>query len=314
VEAAESESARLLCRGISWSDRRPSLDLVDVDVATPRRVPLLGQRIGLRVISPGPYCLGFSGNVDGVLTGVACPRDAYATSGQQCDECLAKDEFRFAHHAHLGGYVPDALASYLARPHWVYIATFADATSKVGTASAGREFSRLDEQGAVVASYVAHPADGRVARVYEDAVTERAGIPQTKRRAAKVVALERPRSAAAVEAEHTDAVGQARDVLRSAPERSDVAMPTETWERPPAMAAFFANVPIGGWLPYPHQLAVGEHGFEIDAVAGSVVLTRLRPDPDAVRYVVDLGALVGHRISLGPYESPNTPVQLGLFE
>jgi Protein of unknown function (DUF2797) len=314
VRAADrANDAGYLCRGVSWSDRRPRLVLVDVDGGQTRELPLLGERLGLRVLSAGPFCLGYSGAVDGVLTQISCPNGACATSGQQCEECVAKDEFRFAHHAHLGGYVPDALAAYLARPHWIYVATFADATSKVGTASYRRETSRLDEQGVVCGTFVAQVDNGRTARVYEDAITERAGIAQTKRRASKVAAWERPAPADAIRAEHSDAVQLARAALSSAADGSDVPLPATRWERPAASDAFFAGVPVGGWLRYPHDLNGGDHGFHVEAVAGSTGLARLREGIDAVPYVVDLGALAGCRIGLGPYASPNTPVQLGLF-
>lgn len=99
----------------------------------------------------------------------------------------------------------------------------------------------------------------------------------------------------------------------SPPSRSEVAPYEERWRRPVAADAFFADVPTGGWLPYPHDLDAGDHGFHIEAVAGSTVLARLRDEPDDARYVVDLGALAGCRIALGPYASPPTLVQLSLF-
>lgn len=298
-----------LCRGVTWIDRLPYFDLLEND----RADPLIGRRLGLRILAGEPRCLGYSGAVNGVLTRLSCPRDALATSGQQCEECAARDEFRFAHHAHLGGYVPDSLADYLAQPHWVYIATFADATSKVGTASDPRKTSRLDEQGAAAATYLARVPDGRLARIFEDTVTERAGIVQIKRRSAKVAALTRSVPSEVVRDEHRDAVDQAREALESLPRGTGGTLTGQRWERPAAADGFFVDVPIGGWLPYPHDLTAGEHGFHIDAVAGSAALARLRDRRDAVAYVIDLGALAGYRIARGPYSSPNTPEQMSLF-
>jgi hypothetical protein len=305
-------AAGTLCRGVAWPDRRPELDLVAVDTGAYQPTALLHGRLGLRMVAAGPFCLGATRTVDRRLARLPCPRQARAVSGRQCEECAAQDEFRFAHHVHLGGYVPDALARYLDQPHWVYVATFADATSKVGTASGPRKTSRLDEQGAVRATYVAHTPDGRIARVFEDAITERAGIAQTKRRATKAAALERPATAETLGAEHRDAVGQAIEVLASRADHPGVELHREPWEPPTAMLGFFDDIPIGGWLPYPHNLLGGDHGFHIDAVAGSTALARLR-DHDDVRYVVDLGALAGCRIALGSYVSPDTPVQMSLF-
>jgi Protein of unknown function (DUF2797) len=309
---APEPAAGELCRGVSWSDRDPYLELIDDDSRL-RLLPLYGRRLGLRTVAPGPYCLGYSGDVGGVLTLVRCPRHNLATSGQQCEECVAKDEFRFAHHAHLGGYVPNALAAYLKQPHWVYVATFADATSKVGTASDGRQAARIDEQGAAMATYVARVPDGRVARRIEDAVTERTGLAQVKRRSAKVAALVRPAATEAVQAEHRDAVGPAREVVRSSADPAGVDPAEAVWTRPTATHGFFADVPTGGWLPYPHDLRSGDHGFHVDAIAGATLLARLRDEVDSARYVVDLGAVVGCRIAVGPYSSPNTPVQMSLF-
>ncbi len=305
-------AAGALCRGVDWPDRRPELDLVAVDTGADRSSPLLHSRLGLRIVAAGPFCLGATRTVDGRIAHVPCPRQARAVSGRQCEECAAQDEFRFAHHVHLGGYVPDALARYLEQPHWVYVATFADATSKVGTASGPRKTSRLDEQGAVRATYVAYTPDGRMARVFEDAITERAGIAQTKRRMTKATALERPAPPEALDAEHRGAVEQAIEVLAARSDLPGVELHRDPWEPPAATIGFFADIPIGGWLPYPHNLLGGDHGFHIDAVAGSTVLARLRADDD-VRYVVDLGSLAGCRIALGAYASPDTPVQMSLF-
>jgi hypothetical protein len=302
----------VLCHGVTWDDRTPALDLARLDTRTASSAPLLGRRLGIRIAAAGPFCLGAARAVDGRLRNVPCPYQARAVTGRQCEECAAQDEFRFAHHVHLGGYVPDALARYLEQPHWVYIATFADATSKVGTASAPRKTGRLDEQGAVRATYVAHTQDGRTARVLEDAVTEHAGISQTKRRATKVAALERPAASEALSREHYETVTQAGEVLASRPSRADIQLAAEAWQPPIAMSGFFADVPLGGWLPYPHDLLRGDHGFHIDAAAGSTVLARLR-ERDDVRYVVDLGALAGCRIFVGAYASPETPVQMSLF-
>lgn len=305
-------AAGALCRGVAWPDRRPELDLVAVDTGADESTPLLHDRLGVRMVAAGPFCLGATRTVDHRIAHVPCPRQARAVSGRQCEECAAQDEFRFAHHVHLGGYVPDALARYLEQPHWVYVATFADATSKVGTASGPRKTSRLDEQGAVRATYVAHTPDGRIARVFEDAITERAGIAQTKRRTTKATALERPTAPETLAAEHRDAVEQAGEVLASRSDYAGVKRVAEPWDPPAAMSGFFADVPTGGWLPYPHDLLGGDHGFHIDAVAGSTVLARLR-DNDDVRYVVDLGRFAGCRIALGTYASPDTPVQMSLF-
>jgi hypothetical protein len=42
----------------------------------------------------------------------------------------------------------------MSQPHWLYIATFTHAASKVGTVAAPRRKSRLDEQGPLYATYL----------------------------------------------------------------------------------------------------------------------------------------------------------------
>lgn len=69
----------------------------------------------------------------------------------------------------------------MAQPHWLYLATFADGTTKVGTTAGPRKRSRLAEQGALFATYLAASPDGRRVRFLEDALTSRLGLTQTVR-------------------------------------------------------------------------------------------------------------------------------------
>ena len=63
---------------------------------------------------------------------------------------------------------------------------------------------------------------------------------------------------------------------------------------------------------YPHDLREGEHGLAIVSCIGTQVLAILGGD-DQVDYVLDLGALKGRRITLGPFASPAAAVQNSLF-
>lgn len=321
-----------LCHGVVWPGRVPHLHLAP-DTATGVRVlaPLVGAPVGLRVDSDGRRCLGrlsVSGPVKGA---VPCPDRAGATTGTQCAECAVRDEFRFAHHAHRGGHVPPELGRYLEQPHWVYVATFADTTSKVGTAADPRKLERLDEQGAVRATYVARVSDGLLARVFEDAVTSSARLSQVKHRTAKTAALTAPASLVDIDAAHAAAVTRAGLVLAGERDRSGVSLPGEEWLPPEISSGFFERVPLGGWARHPHVLHEGEHGFTVHAVVGSVVLASLEAGPAATadandragggrgrgeelpRYVLDLAELRGRRVTLGAYRSVETLFQSSLF-
>ena len=152
-----------------------------------------GTRLGFRLAAAGKHCLGHH-KVHGPADRdhVLCPDRAPAAKGSQCERCFVVDDSRLIHDFHRGGRVPPGLRAYLMQPHWLYIATFANGASKVGTAANLRKWKRLAEQGAVVARYVARADDGRVVRNLEDLVTRDAGIPQQIRSAAKAAALTGP--------------------------------------------------------------------------------------------------------------------------
>ena len=160
-----------------------------------------GSRLGFRVAAEGKFCLGHH-RVHGPADRdhVLCPAKAPAAKGNQCERCFVVDDSRLIHDFHRGGGVPPGLRAYLMQQHWLYVATFADGASKVGTASNLRKWNRLAEQGAVVARYVARADDGRVVRILEDMLTRDAGLPQQVRSAAKAAALVAPAPAVELDA------------------------------------------------------------------------------------------------------------------
>lgn len=330
--AADRDGTAYVCHGVVWPGRTPHLHLEsdlpaarDPREATTVLVPLIGAPVGLRVAPGERRCLGRL-MLQGPRKGhVSCPSRAVSSAGFQCSECAARDDFRFAHHAHRGGHVPAELGRYLAQPHWVYVATFADATSKVGTAAAGRKLERLDEQGAVAATYVAHVADGLMARTFEDAVTAAAGLSQVKHRTAKTAALAAPASQTQIAAAHAAAVTRAAAVLEPERARPGVSLPAEVWTPPVPAAGFFTDVPLGGRPRYPQPLDAGDHGLGVLAAVGSVALATMATmatmatagDEDRAgsptAYVVDLGMLRGRSVTVGEFRSVEPPFQASLF-
>lgn len=301
-----------LCLGVRWNDHQdatggmPVLVLARAD--DEREQPLCG-RLGL-VVDPAVRCVGRRD----LRTGrrVPCPRDAELSSGRQCSECQARDDFRFSHQAHRGGYEPDALTPYLDQPHGVYVATFADGTSKVGTASDPRRRARLLEQGPLLATYVAWTRDGRVARTLEDAVSDALGVIQFKSSAAKARGWARPAPLQQATRHHEALVARAQGVARGL---LGTRHGGGRWEPPTAMAPFFRDLgPVGSRPLYPHDLRAGTHAFDVVAVAGPTALARLvGPQDDGTEFVVDLGLLRGHEIRLADVESPATTHQPSLF-
>jgi hypothetical protein len=99
------------------------------------------------------------------------------------------------------------------QPHWLYLATFADGATKVGTAAEPRKQSRLDEQGAMRATYLTTTPDGRAVRHLEDAVTRGLQIPQTVRAMTKLKALANLTDLTTATATHDHHVARVVDAL-----------------------------------------------------------------------------------------------------
>lgn len=311
VEPPAVEPAEALVRGVSWSTDGPALSLTTDDGDS--RLPLeAGLWLRFRVLSgagiPARYCLGYSA-VQGPTEAHhhACPSGAAAERGYQCGPCFARDDFRFMHDFHRSGIGPPGLKAYLAQPHWLYVATFADGTTKVGTASERSKWTRLGEQGAVVARYVAHARDGSVVRMLEDAVSRELGLTQFVRGAAKFTALLVPRPAAQLEEDNREVAAVVREFLdRLTLDGFETV--TEQWER----SAFTDGVTgTGQRIAYPQPLDSGGHGMRLDSMVGSYALVAV-DDADTV-FLANLAALKGHKIRFGGYTTDVPALQESLF-
>jgi hypothetical protein len=306
-----SSGERYLCSGVNWLGAVPILVLADPDGGR-KELPLPpGSRLGYRTLGPAGvrYCLGSYRVQDAELrTHLPCPRQGEAVRGYQCGPCFAQDDLRFMHDFHRSGIAPEGLRRYLDQPHWLYVATFADGATKVGTASGPRKHGRLVEQGAVTAQYVAAADNGRVVRVLEDEVTRGAGLPQAVRSAAKAAALCRPLPAerlAGLNAAHAEA---ARQRLRGGTGVEGFTVVTERFDPP---ASWHQLLSAEGTQPYPGELESGEHGFVLGPMIGSCALVTLEDAP--LRFLADLSRLKGRRIVLGSYATAVPAVQEALF-
>ncbi|CAN7477579.1 DUF2797 domain-containing protein [Arthrobacter sp. LjRoot14] len=268
-----------------------------------------GSRLGFRVAAEGKFCLGHH-KVHGPADRdhVLCPAKAPAVRGSQCERCFVVDDSRLIHDFHRGGGVPPGLRAYLMQQHWLYVATFANGASKVGTASNLRKWNRLAEQGAVAARYIARTDDGRVVRILEDMLTRDAGLPQQVRSAAKAAALAAPAPAVELDALNRQLAGDARALLvRAGGEGFEVV--DEQWVRPGladrACAAAVRHA-------YPQDLGSGAHGFRIAALSGSVAVAALAGTE--LEFVVNLGQLKARSVELGEHYTSEVPaVQESLF-
>ena len=273
-----------------------------------------GTRLGFRIAAAGKACLGrhvVHGPAD--RDHVPCPSQEPAERGSQCQRCFVLDDSRLIHDFHRGGRVPPGLRAYLMQPHWLYIATFAGGASKVGTASHLRKWTRLAEQGAVVARYVARAEDGRVVRILEDMITRDAGLPQQVRSAAKAAALAGPVAAVELDALNRRLAAEVRELLSRVP-ADGFGIVDEPWLRPGLAEG--ACLPNGAGArtarhPYPHAFDSGDHGFGIASLSGSCAVAGLAGTD--LEFIVNLGLLKAKTILLGEYKSDVPAVQESLF-
>lgn len=296
-----------VCHGVTWATGNPRLLLAPLPGGPLAYAEIMNQRLGYQATGTGRWCTGryqFVNTID--VEAVACPSRSPAEQSGQCTRCANRDDFRFAHQFHQGGHAPEALTQYMAQPHWLYLATFADGITKIGTAADPRRRSRLDEQGALFATYLTKSADGRTARHLEDALSRRLDVPQTVRAAAKLRALADLRDLGAARAGHE------KDVARAAEALATMGIPAVTEEWAPPSEGDRLRTADAERVLYPHDLREGEHGFTPISCVGSHVLADLGSAQDA-GYLLDLGALKGRRIGLGPFNSPGTAVQACLF-
>ena len=211
------------------------------------------------------------------------------------------------HDFHRSGIAPPGLKAYLAQPHWLYVATFADGTVKVGTASQRSKWNRLADQGAVTARYVAHARDGSVVRMLEDAVSTELGLTQFVRGAAKFTALLMPRPTAQLEEGNRKVAAAVREFLKGLTLDGFESV-TGRWEH----SAFAdAVVQPSQRTAYPRPLDSGEHGMRLESLAGSYALVAV--DGAETVFLADLAALKGHKIRFGDYTTDVPALQEPLF-
>jgi hypothetical protein len=300
--------ALYLAHGIAWTPAGPRLRLAAPD-GTPEDLPVTqGSRLGFRVVDPQRYCLGSHRVLSaGERTHVPCRLQAPAERGHQCVNCFLNDDLRFMHDSHRSGRAPEGLLAYLAQPHWLYVATFANGASKVGTVAQVRKSLRLAEQGAVAARYVARARDGRVVRVLEDAVSGNTALTQAVRGAAKFAGLLAPLPLAEVDLLNSGHAATVRDLLAAVQvEGFDVV--DEQWQVPALAAPVLDD---GVKRGYPGSFASGDHGFIVEGLLGSVAAARLQEGGPI--FLMDLGGVKGRRIAVGDFVSEKPVVQEPLF-
>lgn len=331
----ENHQHPIIFRDLKWDDRAPTAVIEPVVDGVPlgklKRTRLEpGAFIGIDTraealeaegLSTAKYCSGYARAMEketGFET-VSCPEHALIEKGKQCARCEARDEFSAMHGIHRGARLAPAAQAYANLEHWLYIATFPDGSSKVGTSSLFSKPRRLDEQAVALATYIAHAKDGAQVRVWEDLVSREAGLAQGKLVSTKYKAWTSPCSATDIQAEHKKSVSLAKWALMEASlDAFDAVIDEnqiigEPWVPSAAMEQAYDSIlnEEAPSLPAYPSLWDALNGFYVVGATGKFLVAHFG-DPE-VKFLLNLADLI-NRVMLPSWEvSPQPEVQSSLF-
>lgn len=142
------------CIGYCWQDQQLSLRLRHSE--RPEQTEQLSVSGTLRFrLTSTRRCTGYF-DFDKSSRHV-CPYAAPIEKKSQCEKCVEQEGFVPWMRCN-GRDIPElspGVRAYVESPHYLYLACFGDAQVKVGMASKKRKQARLDDQGPLVAQYVA---------------------------------------------------------------------------------------------------------------------------------------------------------------
>jgi hypothetical protein len=303
-----SDAETVVLTGMTWAGGSPALR-VRRNGAPSVLEPLAGFALQY---STGPeavrHCVGHKPFRDTSTPWMDCDR-LPLHDGRTCDRCAASNA-TFAsqlHHAHNKGAseLDSAVRAHLDQPNHLYLAAFRDGSIKVGTSTAPRLSTRLDEQGAWTANIVADARDGFAVRTLEDRVTVELGLPQSVSVVRKLDGLVHPQPLTQLREELGHWTKNVTQLIeRSSDERIEASDATWTF-------AGHDDPLFEGLHPYPLKLESGNHDLEFLGASGRVAVLQ-RPGTND-RFVVDVRKLYGIELTLGHVVPDELAVQDSLF-
>ncbi|HEY6736385.1 MAG TPA: DUF2797 domain-containing protein [Candidatus Saccharimonadia bacterium] len=303
--------SNIVCLGIDWSQPdQPALRLAQLGSAGPSWLRPLTGTLGFRIDHSERYCSGWFDLTGPIPRHITCETWEVVTRAKQCRRCQFREGFIGAHQAHnRPNALPANVREYLRQPHHLYVAGYADGSTKIGTAAQARQTVRLAEQGAVAACFIAEAPDGLLIRVAEAFLSTSLGLKQAVPTRRKLEALTSPVDPSAIKYRLEPAAITALQAARDLD--SVTCLPVPLWWALPAPAtAAFAAAPVA---LYAYSLEEGEHGLHIQGITGTIAVFTTHSAMDAPVFAADLSALQGHQVELGSFESPLQPVQDSLF-
>lgn len=304
-----------ICHGISFSPSEPAPVLrlrqgeqwINEPLSSGREFSLLTGEL--------KWCLGYvTMSSAGERRHLICPKRKALNTGTQCAGCRRLDQTKFMHHFHRTGEAPAGMRRYLEQPHFLYVASFADGATKVGTTSTQSKWSRLATQGAVSARYIARANDGAAIRVLEDLVTEHCGLRQQIRQKAKIKGLcSWDYDAQSLQTLNTSEAHRAKDFLshQRGLESYGITLLDEPWEHP----AYSRRV-IDAWNKRAiHQFSGPLQGESVSVQLHGVLGQGLLVDtgPGSALMILDAAQLKTHALEMGEADFSQQGGQRSLF-
>lgn len=285
--------------GYTWRDGAPLLRWRSPQ-GQPGEKRLMGP---LHLALHDKRCVGFRKGSQHV----ACPEER-AVTGKQCPRCQAADEMRpcltcdgFRCPSNLP---PQVERSCLGHQH-LYLACFGAEPLKVGTASHSRRIARPVEQGPLAVAWVAS-GPGRHIKQLEHLLSSQTELTEHMQRSQKLRLLASPMGVEEARDLIVTTWARVRTVLRDIDE--PLCHDTPQFVPLPPIATRTREALAGvALLPLEEgRLISGE-------VIGGVGHLALLEEP-AGRFLLDLGALTGHRVDPDPPRGLKRPrVQLSLL-
>ncbi|WPR63710.1 DUF2797 domain-containing protein [Glutamicibacter protophormiae] len=309
-----SES-RQLCHGISFSHYEPAPSLSLRRGSQWSHESLSVNRTLRLQVSDLKFCLGYiTMNPDGSRNNFPCPKNKAVRTGSQCDRCRRLDHSKFMHHFHTTGEAPAGMRKYLEQPHFLYVASFAHGATKVGTTSTQSKWSRLAQQGAVVARYIAGAADGAAVRVLEDLITEHVGLGQQVRQKSKVKGLTSwELNLASLDEINDAAAAEARNFLSAQRglETYGIELRDEQWEQPE-----YAQRVVEAWdahslHPWDQEIADNQFNIRVRGVLGQTIM--VDSGPATTLRLIDAAELKTHELDVADERGDFHEEQSALF-
>ena len=288
----------LICRGIVWHERRALIEFVDEDFAVINSA-VVGEVFAYAIADKRRYCTGHYVVKDHVdFVHEPCRYGQVASRGWQCERCNRSDDFRFAHVPGLSRRVSSRLSGYLAQEHWLYVATFSDGTTKIGTAAGSRKLYRLDEQGPALGTYVARAEDGWIVRSLESLVAKRLLLRQAVTSKSKLRGLAFPVERRQLRDDHQQVVHTVTRLIKNETSFGGIAQVSEDWTIPKDSLEILTRRTLGLRTIYAGVNDVGEHVICASGCVGSIVIDDGIASNDSTPQVTDLSRIRGLRCRL----------------